>query len=127
MKLPNRTGARPILLSEADVRLRTAATDALISAGFPVIELVRTDEALSLLEARRNVCGLISGLNSQGCFDGLELAHFVSNRWPTVWIVVTSGWAQCHLNLPPPARWIPSPYDVSHLIRVVGQEVETDN
>ena len=51
----------------------------------------RRFEALQLLEAHPGISLIFTDVNMPGSMDGVELAHFVREKWPPVKIIVTSG------------------------------------
>jgi FixJ family two-component response regulator len=79
-----------VLAAERAAR-REAQIHCLSAAGFPVLDVVSTDEVLSALDSRSDVRVLIVEPQMPGCFSGLALARFVSKRWPEVAILI-SGW-----------------------------------
>ncbi len=80
-----------ILLAEERAGQRKVHSECLSAAGFAVLELVSTDEAVSALESRSDVRLLIVEPHMPGCVSGLELGRFVSRRWPHVPTLVL-GW-----------------------------------
>jgi DNA-binding NtrC family response regulator len=83
--------AVPILLAQSERQVCMATADCLIADGMRVIEVASTDEALSYLEARGDICLVITEINMTGCLSGLDLARFVTRRWPHIGIIVL-GW-----------------------------------
>jgi hypothetical protein len=79
-----------VLAAERAAR-REAQVCCLSAAGFSVLDVISTDEVLSALESRSDVCVLVVEPLMPGCFIGLGLARFVSKRWPAVAILI-SGW-----------------------------------
>jgi DNA-binding NtrC family response regulator len=79
-----------VLAAERTAR-REAQASCLGAAGFPVLDVISTDEVLSTLESRSDVRVLIVEPQMPGCFSGLALARFVSKRWPEV-VILISGW-----------------------------------
>jgi two-component system, response regulator PdtaR len=115
--------AKPIvvLVVEDEIIVRLSASDILQDAGYHVIEARDGVEAIAILEIRDDVAALFTdvGLPSM---NGLMLAKIVSERWPHVGIVVTSGAmpAGVKLELPAGARFIQKPYTRA----VILQEIE---
>jgi DNA-binding NtrC family response regulator len=100
-----------VLLVEDEFLVRMAAADALMDAGFEVIETANAQAAQEILAHRTDIRVLFTDVRMPGPMNGLELATLVRRRWPHVLIVVTSG----HLkpesgSLPDNAVFIPKPY-----------------
>ena len=80
-----------ILIVEDDYLIRTHAGEVIRDAGFEVVEASNADEAIMILESRRDIRVLFTDVRMPGSMDGLKLAHAVRDRWPPVHIVATSG------------------------------------
>ena len=82
---------RPVvLLVEDELLLRTDAAAMIAGAGFEVMEAGDADEAIAILESRRDISIVLTDVQMPGSMDRLKLAHAVSGRWP-IKIVATSG------------------------------------
>jgi CheY-like chemotaxis protein len=88
-----------VLVVEDETLVRLLANDILTEAGYRVLEARDGQEALTILEVHPNVRALFTDVTMPNV-DGLSLARIVSERWPDIGIVITSG-----LTLPsePPA------------------------
>lgn len=110
-----------VLVVEDEVLVRLAAIDTLENAGFEVIEAANADEAIEILENRRDIRVVFTDVQMPGSMDGLKLAHAVRNRWPPIKIIVTSGRGVVkEHDLPDGGRFFAKPYDpaeVSDTIR----------
>src|SRR2546421_3255185 len=64
-----------------------------ISTLFPYPTLFRSnaDEAIAILENRRDITVVFTDIQMPGSMDGLKLARAVRGRWPPIKIVATSG------------------------------------
>ncbi|WP_262269093.1 response regulator [Microvirga yunnanensis] len=80
-----------VLLARSERQVCMATADCLIAAGLKVIEVARTDEALSYLECRADIHLVITEIDMPGGLGGLDLARFVIRRWPHIGIIVL-GW-----------------------------------
>jgi DNA-binding NtrC family response regulator len=107
-----------IIVAEDELLIRMVAADALISAGFEVIEVDHADAALNILHARAvEVCALFTDVNMPGEMDGLALAHHASSKWPWIRLLVASGHAQPQADdMPKGCRFLPKPYDPDHMV-----------
>jgi CheY-like chemotaxis protein len=106
----------PIVLAKSEVSSLIAETEKLAASGISVFEVTGSDEAISYLESRNDIRLLIADLNVRGCFDGLELARFVENRWPDIGVVILGLPVQLIVDA---ARvtFIPTPYTHSVLVK----------
>jgi two-component system, response regulator PdtaR len=84
-------GNAVILVVEDDALIRLATRDRIEAAGFKVYEASNADDAIQLLEAHEGISLIFTDVDMPGSMDGVELAHFVRERWPPVKIIVTSG------------------------------------
>src|SRR3954447_13237321 len=83
---------RPVvLIVEDDFLLRMAAVAMIGEAGFDVVEACSADEAIAIFEGPADIHVIFTDVQMPGSMDGLTLAHFVSDRWPPVKIIATSG------------------------------------
>ena len=81
-------------------------------AGFEVIEAANADEAIAILESRRDIRVVFTDIHMPGSMDGLRLAHAVRDRWPPIEIIVTSGRERVGAcDLPAGGRFFAKPYD----------------
>jgi CheY-like chemotaxis protein len=110
------------LVVEDEMMVRMFATDVLQDAGFHVIEARDGVEALTILQVREDVALVFTDVSMQN-MNGITLAKLVSERWPEVAIIVTSGALppDVTLDLPALARFLPKPYTAERLLR----EIET--
>jgi|GEM_PF-482336 len=106
-----------ILLVEDEALIRMSTADALIEAGYRVLEASAADEALLLLEARTDVRVLVTDVRMPGKLDGLALARLVGGRWPHIRIVVASGHAAPGDGaVPEGTAFVSKPYRTSMLL-----------
>src|ERR1700709_2157331 len=103
---------RPVvLIVEDELLLRMNAVEMIDAAGFEVVEAANADQAIEILEARRDITVMFTDIQMPGSMDGLKLARAVRGRWPPVKIVATSGHLHIEENeLPEGGRFLPKPY-----------------
>jgi two-component system, response regulator PdtaR len=118
-----------ILVVEDNVLIRLGAIDFLVAAGFDALEADSADEAIRILERRRDIRLVFTDIEMPGTIDGLKLAHYVWGRWPKVRLIVASGKMlveQSHL--PEGARFFSKPYSDTSIIAamrgMLGDETE---
>jgi len=67
---------RPVvLIVEDEFLLRMDAVDMIAAAGFDVVEAGNADEAIEILEARRDITVVFTDIQMPGSMDGLKLAR----------------------------------------------------
>lgn len=105
-----------VLIVEDEPLVRLCAVETVEGAGFEVIEAANADEAIRILESRRDIRVVFTDIHMPGSMDGLKLAHAVRNRWPPIKIIVTSGReTAAEQDLPAGGRFFAKPYDPSEI------------
>jgi CheY-like chemotaxis protein len=114
---------RPVvLIVEDEFLLRMDAVDMIAAAGFEVVEAKNADQAIDILESRRDITVVFTDIQMPGSMDGLKLARAVRGRWPPIKIIATSG----HLDigesdLPEGGRFLPKPYSAGQVAGVLRE------
>src|SRR6187399_2890330 len=103
---------RPVvLIVEDELLLRIDAAEMIKAAGFEVVEAANADQAIEVLEARRDITVVFTDIQMPGSMDGLKLARAVRGRWPPIKIVATSGLVDVgEKDLPEGGRFLAKPY-----------------
>ena len=124
MQSSDETRTVVILIVEDEILVRMSIADVLQDAGYHIVEARDGVEALALLEVRDDVAALLTDVSMPN-MDGISLAKIVSERWPGVGIVVTSGALPpgVTLDLPSGARFVPKPYRPDTLLREIAAVV----
>ena len=108
------------LIVEDEFLVRMVAADIFTDAGFEAIEAANADEALLILESRRDIGVIFTDINMPGSIDGLSLAYVVSRRWPSIRIIVTSALRiPGNRALPAGSMFLEKPYQSSHIAGAV--------
>jgi CheY-like chemotaxis protein len=117
------SGRGVVLIVEDEFLLRMDAVEMVKAAGFEVVEAASADEAIDILESRRDIAVVFTDIHMPGSMDGLKLARAVRGRWPPIKIVATSGQARVsETDLPEGGRFLPKPYspvDVADVLRAL--------
>lgn len=101
-----------VLIVEDEPLVRLCAAQTVEDAGYEVIEAESADEAIAILESRRDIRVIFTDIHMPGSMDGLKLAHAVRHRWPPIKIIVTSGRETiAPQDLPEGGRFFAKPYD----------------
>ena len=109
-----------VLVVEDEFLVRMNALSLLEEAGFDVLEAGSADEAIALLEARKDIRIVFTDINMPGSMDGLRLAHAIRYRWPPIELVLTSGQIRVrNEDMPERGRFLSKPYESSELVQVV--------
>ena len=114
---------RPVvLIVEDEFLLRLDAVDMIGGAGFEVIEAANADEAIEILEARRDIAVVFTDVQMPGSMDGLRLARAVRGRWPPIKIIATSGHVHVSdTDLPEGGRFLAKPYSPMQVMGVLRE------
>jgi CheY-like chemotaxis protein len=114
---------RPVvLIVEDELLLRMDAVDMIAGAGFEVVEAANADQAIDILESRRDITVVFTDIQMPGSMDGLKLARAVRGRWPPIKIVATSGHLHVReTDLPEGGRFLPKPYRPVQIVGVLRE------
>ena len=116
MKQHDACGRPLVLVVEDEILLRWTTVALVEEAGFDVVEAGTAIEAISMLEKRSDIRTVFTDVEMPGALNGLQLAHLISTRWPTIKIMATSGRLRLRDDdLPKGARFLHKPYAVAHL------------
>ena len=89
--------SRPhVLVVEDEFFSRLHAVNLVEAAGYKAIEASNVDEAIAILEPRKDIRIVFTDIDMPGSMDGLKLARAVRDRWPPIELILTSG----HFDLP---------------------------
>ena len=89
--------SRPhVLVVEDEFFSRLHAVDLVEPAGYRAIEASNADEAIAILEARKDIRIVFTDITMPGSMDGLKLARAIRDRWPPIELILTSG----HCDVP---------------------------
>jgi CheY-like chemotaxis protein len=109
-----------VLVVDDEFLVRLNALSLLEEAGFGVLEAGSADEAIAILERRKDIRIVLTDINMPGTMDGLRLAHAIRDRWPPIELVLTSGrMCVCDEDMPERGVFLGKPYEPSELVRMV--------
>ena len=115
-----------VLIVEDEFIIRTAVARAISDAGFEVVEAANADQAIAILEDRRDIRVVFTDIQMPGSMDGVKLAQAVRHRWPPIHIIATSGrYGVQSLDLPSGAAFFPKPYSAQEIARHVHNLIAT--
>jgi len=106
-----------VLVVEDDFLNRLHAVNLVEDAGYLAVEASNADEAITILETRKDIRIVFTDIDMPGSMDGLKLAHAIRERWPPIELILTSG----HFDLsddeiPERGRFFPKPYRDQEII-----------
>jgi len=105
-----------VLVVEDEFLLRMDAADMITAAGFEAMTAANADEAIDILEVRRDITVVFTDIQMPGSMDGLKLARAVRGRWPPIKIIATSGHAHVReTDLPYGGRFLRKPYSPAQI------------
>ena len=109
-----------VLVVEDDGIIRMGALDLIQRAGFEALEAANADEAIKILEARRDIHVVFTDVEMPGTMDGIKLSHYIRERWPPIKLIVASGRTIVEQSrLPEGARFFGKPYDETDLVQSI--------
>jgi CheY-like chemotaxis protein len=117
-----------VLVVEDNAAMRLAVVDQLTSLNYRVIETDNAAAALVVLETQP-VDLLFSDAMMPGGMDGFALAEQARLRWPTVSVLLTSGFSTEVMSgrfwgVEPPPRLLGKPYDREQLAGAVRESLD---
>lgn len=106
-----------VLVVEDEFLSRLHAVNLVEDAGYIAVEASNADEAITILEARKDIRIVFTDIDMPGSMDGLKLAHVIRHRWPLIELILTSG----HFDLsdseiPERGRFFSKPYRDKEII-----------
>lgn len=104
-----------VLVVEDEPLIRFIVVEDLQDAGFSTVEANDADEAIAILEVRKDIQLVFTDVDMPGSMNGAKLAAAVRDKWPPVHIIITSGKGMPdHLLIR--ALFIPKPYTAKSVI-----------
>ena len=106
-----------VLVVEDDFLSRLHAVNLVEDAGYIAVEASNADEAITILEARKDIRIVFTDIDMPGSMDGLKLAHAIRERWPPIELILTSGHFDIRDDeIPERGRFFPKPYRDQEII-----------
>jgi CheY-like chemotaxis protein len=96
----------------------------LCEEGFEVFEALNADAAIGILTDHRDIHLVFTDIDMPGSMDGLKLAAFITDRWPPVRIIVTSGKNMIEVtDLPDGSMFFSKPYELGAITSAIRELV----
>lgn len=109
-----------VLIVEDEPIIRMSAAIMLEDAGFDVIEASDADQAIDVLQSRRDIRIVFSDIEMPGSMNGLKLIHAIRECWPPIVLILTSGrFAPLTHEMPANTTFLRKPYLEAALISAV--------
>lgn len=109
-----------VLVVEDEGLIRLIAAEVLQDEGFEVVEAWDGDRAAELLDGPDGFDVLFTDVRMPGTLDGVDLAVHARCRYPTIPVLVVSGYAPRLMSrlsvLDPAAVFISKPYDLGEVV-----------
>ena len=114
-------GSKPprILVVDDEEEVREILAETLEDFGYAVLTAASGEEALPVLAGNGGVAMVITDVRMPG-MSGLELADEVRRRWPTVKIVLISGYFVPQAS---PQRFLKKPFHMKDLHSLIRAEL----
>lgn len=112
--------ALTVLVAEDEVLLRMVISDHLRARGFDVLECANGAEARKVMGAVGHVDVVISDVHMSSQLEGVELATWLGEHYPTIPVILTSGSVSVQANqawktLSNVTDFVPKPYAVERM------------
>ena len=109
-----------ILIVEDEVLTSEYLRFVLEKAGYEAIPAGSAEEAIAVLEHRDDVDLVVIDINLPGGLNGLQLAAVVRDRWPSINIIIVTGYsAPKREEIPSGSLFVPKPYGAQKMIEAV--------
>lgn len=120
MSMKRAPEASVILVVEDDDLVRMNAAEMLEDAGFSVVEAHHADEAWAILHERSDIGVVFTDVDMPGSMCGVTLAERVTENWPDIRLVLTSGRPRfAHEEVPDHGLFVAKPYKASQVIDAI--------
>lgn len=109
-----------VLVVDDEPLVRLTAVDLIADLGLEAVEASSADEALEILEVRRDIRVVVTDIDMPGSMDGIKLARYVRDRWPPIIVIAVTGKALAGASMMPEGVQIfAKPYDERALGRAI--------
>lgn len=119
-------GSNTALVVEAEALVRFDIVAFFEERDWRVFEAQDADEAIALLDERKDIRVVLIDATVSGRMDGLKLAHYVRDRFPPTLLFVVSGHAPVPQEaLPQRATFLSKPFDLHRIMRQIEESPVT--
>lgn len=111
-----------VIVIEDEEMLRTLMTDILEEVGAECEGFSNADDALMhLLESHAQFALVIADHGLPGSVQGAELVEMIRSKWPSISAIITSGWAESYVKMPPGIKFLGKPWSIDTLVKAVSE------
>jgi DNA-binding NtrC family response regulator len=107
-----------VLVVENESIIRMETVQMIKDADYAVLDVSNTNEAMKILEDRRDIRAVFTEIRVPGHRNGMELGRAVAERWPLVRLIMTSGVPKTD-DFPADWRYVRKPYDGAQIAAVL--------
>ena len=113
-----------ILVLEDEDLIRMLLTTVLEDAGFEVTAFATADQGYTFLKAHPGEVNMVvSDIRMPGKMDGYDFSKMAAEHWPTLPILLTSGYSGRDLELGPNVQFLPKPWTNERLLNKVNMSL----
>jgi len=113
-----------VLVVEDEFLIRLNTVEMIEDAGYSVLDAADAETAIDILEQRRDIDLVFTDINMPGSMDGLELARYIRETWPSIRVVLTSGKTILRdRDIPDEGRFLLKPYSHNQVENVLHELV----
>ena len=107
-----------VLVVEDEPLVLLTICEDLASEGYVVLTAANADDAIGILESRKDIRTVFTDIEMPGSMDGLRFSAAVRDRWPPIKIVITSGRRKPGSDqMPINAQFLGKPYQTVDVLR----------
>lgn len=118
-------GTKTILIVDDEALLRFDLVDFFEAAGWRVYDAEDADQAITILEKRKEIRVVLTDVQMPGSMDGLKLAHYIRDCFPPTILYIASGHVPLREDeLPARTTFLPKPFDPNRLLRQLQTAIE---
>lgn len=111
-----------VLIVEDEALVRWDLAGTFGDAGFRTREAASAEEAIKILEDDASIAIVMTDIEMPGTMDGLMLARYIRERWPSIFIIICSGRVTpLKTDMPRDAAFIEKPYNAKQLENILNR------
>lgn len=112
---------RIVLVVEDEILVRMDLAQCLQQAGYQTYEAGNAADAIAILEMHPEIRVVFTDIQMPGDMDGLQLSHYVRERWPPTILIVCSANELPSPDVMPTGAWfMGKPYNASAMGKILG-------
>jgi CheY-like chemotaxis protein len=127
LDLVEHQGLHTVLVVEDEMMVRMPIAEYLRDCGYSVVEAANASEAIAAVDAEGPFSLVFSDIRMPGKMDGVGLAEWFQSHYPTVPVLLTSGYSGGRGATPgflPRNRFIEKPYSQTQVAKRIAALLE---